>query len=52
MSIDPIAQGSIGARTYEALWGRTFAHLYDLAFGLAERSGLRELRSALLAHAT
>ena len=33
---------------YEATWGRVFARVYDAAFVLAERRGLRELRKDLL----
>jgi SAM-dependent methyltransferase len=34
---------------YEATWGRVFAHVYDAAFVLAERRGLREVRKNLVA---
>ncbi len=35
-------------RVYEATWGRAFARLYDTAFVLAERRGLRDLRRELV----
>jgi ubiquinone/menaquinone biosynthesis C-methylase UbiE len=36
---------------YEAIWGRTFATLYDCAFMLAERRGFREVRRRLVGRA-
>jgi ubiquinone/menaquinone biosynthesis C-methylase UbiE len=33
---------------YEATWGRVFARVYDTAFVLAERRGLRDLRRDLV----
>lgn len=33
---------------YEATWGRVFAHVYDTAFVLAERRGLRNVRKELI----
>ena len=33
---------------YEATWGRAFALLYDSAFTLAERRGLRDVRKGLV----
>ncbi|MGP0029785.1 MAG: class I SAM-dependent methyltransferase [Acidimicrobiales bacterium] len=33
---------------YEATWGRVFAHVYDAAFVLAERRGLRDVRKDLV----
>lgn len=38
-------------RIYEATWGRVFAGVYDTAFILAERSGLRDVRKGLLSQA-
>ena len=38
-----------GRPLYEATWGRVFAHVYDAAFVLAERRGLREVRKDLVA---
>jgi SAM-dependent methyltransferase len=38
-----------GRHLYEATWGRVFAHVYDAAFVLAERRGLREVRKDLVA---
>jgi SAM-dependent methyltransferase len=34
---------------YEATWSRVFPHVYDAAFALAERRGLREVRKDLVA---
>jgi ubiquinone/menaquinone biosynthesis C-methylase UbiE len=39
----------MAGRVYEATWGRVFAHVYDAAFALAERRGLREVRKGLVA---
>jgi ubiquinone/menaquinone biosynthesis C-methylase UbiE len=36
---------------YEATWGRAFARLYDTAFVLAERRGLRDVRRGLVGQA-
>ncbi len=33
---------------YHAAWGRVFAHVYDTAFVLAERRGLRDVRKDLV----
>jgi ubiquinone/menaquinone biosynthesis C-methylase UbiE len=33
---------------YEATWGRVFAQVYDTAFALAERRGLRNVRQELI----
>jgi SAM-dependent methyltransferase len=41
--------GRIAGPIYEATWGRVFAHVYDAAFVLAERRGLREVRKDLVA---
>jgi SAM-dependent methyltransferase len=38
-----------GRAVYQATWGRAFAHVYDAAFVLAERRGLREVRKDLVA---
>jgi ubiquinone/menaquinone biosynthesis C-methylase UbiE len=38
----------VPGRIYEAVWGRSFASLYDAGFMLAERSGLRLLRREVL----
>ena len=35
---------------YEATWGRVFALVYDTAFGLTERRGLRDVRKELIGH--
>jgi len=48
MSIDPSA-APLSDRVYQAVWGHAFALLYDRAFARAEESGLRALRSELLA---
>jgi len=37
-------------RLYDALWGRVFARVYDPAFVLAERRGLRAVRRELVGH--
>jgi ubiquinone/menaquinone biosynthesis C-methylase UbiE len=37
-----------GMSFYEATWGRVFARVYDMAFVLAERRGLRDLRKDLV----
>jgi ubiquinone/menaquinone biosynthesis C-methylase UbiE len=36
---------------YEAAWGRVFARVYDTAFILAERRGLRDVRKGLVGQA-
>jgi ubiquinone/menaquinone biosynthesis C-methylase UbiE len=36
---------------YEATWGRVFARVYDTAFVLAERRGLRDVRRGLVGQA-
>jgi ubiquinone/menaquinone biosynthesis C-methylase UbiE len=36
---------------YEATWGRVFARVYDTAFVLAERRGLRDVRRGLVCQA-
>lgn len=38
-------------RIYEATWGRVFARVYDTAFVLAERRGLRDVRRGLVCQA-
>lgn len=38
-------------RIYEATWGRAFARVYDTAFILAERRGLRDVRKRLVSQA-
>jgi ubiquinone/menaquinone biosynthesis C-methylase UbiE len=38
-------------RIYEATWGRVFARVYDTAFILAERRGLRDVRKGLVSQA-
>jgi ubiquinone/menaquinone biosynthesis C-methylase UbiE len=42
---------TIPARLYEATWPRSFARIYDAAFAMAERSGLRDLRRGVLSEA-
>ena len=37
---------------YKAVWGRTFAFLYDTAFVLAEKRGLNQIRLELLSRAS
>jgi ubiquinone/menaquinone biosynthesis C-methylase UbiE len=39
------------SRIYEATWGRGFASGYNTAFALAERHGLRDVRSELVGQA-
>jgi ubiquinone/menaquinone biosynthesis C-methylase UbiE len=41
----------MSGQIYEATWGRVFARVYDTAFVLAERSGLRDVRKGLVSQA-
>jgi ubiquinone/menaquinone biosynthesis C-methylase UbiE len=43
--------GDMASRIYEANWGRGFASSYNMALALAERHGLRAVRSELVGQA-
>jgi SAM-dependent methyltransferase len=44
-------RSAVPARLYQATWGRVFARIYDTAFVLAERRGLRDVRAAVVGQA-
>jgi SAM-dependent methyltransferase len=43
---------TLPSATYDAVWGRVFATVYDAAFALAERRGFRDIRRDLVGRAT
>jgi ubiquinone/menaquinone biosynthesis C-methylase UbiE len=52
LATSPAARrGARSGAVYRATWGRAFALVYDTAFGLAERRGLRTVRQDLVGQA-